>query len=382
MKKYLLIMGLIALLLGTFQTIQAAPTLQGSGLPVLPECDSKPELIVCEEAWEWELADLQARSDDLWSEGETLYIVKEVQADGLFMSGGISTLLRPVLESELFAVAIHVDDLEKAAFTYLFIPIVGRSLSDPLGEAAQWRGPDAPARPAQNDPLQGEIQHITIHSTALDAERPLTIYMPPGHDASQSWPVVYLADGEFVEALAAEVDFLITEGQVPPLLLVGVNSAPYEARATGDLRAAEYLDGWNLERFAAHQEFFTQEVAAWAESTLGASQNREERAVFGLSNGAAFAVSMGMQYPERFGHVMAFSYGWELDLQEPDARFPVDYYLVAGTLEEHFHTTTLAFYERLQEAGIEAHFTERVANHDPLLWTDEFPGALRAIWGD
>lgn len=121
-----------------------------------------------------------------------------------------------------------------------------------------------------------------------------------------------------------------------------------------DLRAQEYLLGENPERSETYERFFVYEASDWAEQALGASSNREERAVFGYSNGGGFAVSMGIRHPERYGTALAFSLGvgpegW--GTPEWTADTAPRHYLIAGTLEPFRETTARwAAIDQVQQA--------------------------------
>src|SRR5437870_294348 len=78
--------------------------------------------------------------------------------------------------------------------------------------------------------------------------------------------------------------------------------------------------------------------AAWAERKLAAPTDRQQRAVFGYSNGGVFAATMGIRHPERYGHILAFSLGVQPRTPTAVRELSSDFYLVAGTLEEGFHT--------------------------------------------
>jgi hypothetical protein len=89
-------------------------------------------------------------------------------------------------------------------------------------------------------------------------------------------------------------------GLVPATILIGVDSSP-------DARAEGYLPGANPQRFDAHADFFANSVVDWARQELGVSAAPHSTAVFGVSNGATFAVAIGSLNPHKFGHVLAFS---------------------------------------------------------------------------
>ena len=222
----------------------------------------------------------------------------------------------------------------------------------------------------------------TLESTALGHPRDLTIYLPPNHDPNAKTPVVYLADGQSVSRMATLIEPLIVDGTVPPVMLVGVHSA--HSSPPEDLRGQEYLIGFNEQRFAAHESFFVNEVRAWAEQNLGAATQREQRAVFGLSNGAAFAIAMGIRHPDLYGNVLAFSFAWEKSAKSPmwEHSMAPRHYLLAGRLEEGFHRVTKAWAATLERLGVEHVFHDRVAGHDHTMWEEEFPAAVGWAFGN
>jgi enterochelin esterase-like enzyme len=124
-----------------------------------------------------------------------------------------------------------------------------------------------------------------------------------------------------------------------------------------------------------------EEVSAWAEEHVGVAPDRERRAVFGFSNGAAFAVAMGLRHPERFGHVPAFSLAWRFDSPNWPAHLAPRHYLVAGMLEEGFREGTARWANTLAGLGVTHIHRERMCGHDFMMWDKEFPGAVAWAFG-
>jgi enterochelin esterase-like enzyme len=182
---------------------------------------------------------------------------------------------------------------------------------------------------------------------------------------------------------------LVASGAVRPLVVVGVEPGGYlgdrkagEHDVKKDLRAMEYLPTVEPERFARHERFFCEEVVPWAEAEFGASKDRAERAVFGCSNGARFAVEMGLRRPGLFGHVIALSVagGWDAKAK-PTADGAPRYHLAAGIWEKAFHGITTKTYDALKAAGVPVTFTSRVSGHDDAMWQEEFAAAVKRAWG-
>jgi enterochelin esterase-like enzyme len=339
---------------------------------------------------EWTVEALLVRSkqegSSVWADGEELTFFYQGEAESVRICCGIQLPMQRVGDSDVWALTVHVDELAEAAISYAFIPYEdGRPVEAVAGTAPSqvWRGPEAPPAPERAESLQGRIGRHVIDSTHLGEPRELTVYLPPDHDRTQYYPVAYAADGQAVEPFAAVLDPQVVDGNVPAVIVVGVHCA--EGGGVGDaydpdqdLRAQEYLLGDNQGRFEAHERFFVYEVSDWAARTLGASSDRAACAIFGFSNGGAFAVSMGIRHPERYGTVIAFSLGegqqgWGTPEWTADAA--PRHYLLAGTLEP-FQGTTSRWAARLSRIGVEHVYRERVCGHDPVMWEEEFPRAV------
>jgi hypothetical protein len=94
-RKLTLIPALSGLLFALAGSVQATPDRQ-LGLPVIPPCEEAPTLPVCEVQKEWDIDLLEAREADIWLDGEELTFVHEDgEAEALFMTGGLNTLIRP-----------------------------------------------------------------------------------------------------------------------------------------------------------------------------------------------------------------------------------------------------------------------------------------------
>jgi enterochelin esterase-like enzyme len=370
----------------------ASPTQKPTTIPTLSAVDLYEELSVRVVDRSWTVEELLTRREleqsAVWADGEELTFFYQGEAEAVRICCGIQLPMQRVGDSGFWALTVRVDELSQAVISYSFIPYQdGRPIEaeERIDDAQVWRGPDAPSAPERAESLQGQISRYVIDSTALGEPRDLTVYLPPGHDPIQQYPVVYAADGDSVGRFASILDPQIVDGSVPAVIVVGVHSAEYGGTTafydpSQDLRAQEYLLGENQERFEAHERFFVYEVSDWAEQTLGASSNREERAVFGYSNGGGFAVSMGIRHPERYGAVLAFSLGVGQDgwgTPEWTADTAPRHYLVAGTLEP-FQETTARWAARLTRIGVEHVHCERVCGHDVVMWEEEFPGAV--VW--
>jgi predicted esterase len=278
----------------------------------------------------------------------------------------------------VWALEVHIPDLDQAVISYAFVPYHdGQASESDMNATAVWRGADASPPAERAATLQGQIERVPFASAALGETRMLTVYTPPGYAAGQRYPVIYMADGDHLPEFAPYLEPLIVNGTLPPSLLIGAASGGRSASGA-DLRAQEYLPTFNPERFSLHEQFFTDELRQWAEATYGAVTERDQRAVFGYSNGGVFAAAMGYRHPDLYGHILAFSLGVSPGELSDDGGALPDFYFTAGTLEGQFLGNTASAYGDVRRAGAEAVFNRRVAGHDLILWQEAFPGAV--VW--
>jgi enterochelin esterase-like enzyme len=327
--------------------------------------------VTAERGWTAEaLAARQAAAGvPVWLEGDELSFTFRGPASAVRLCCGIQMDLHRVAGSDMWALTVKNPELPRAIVSYAFFV----DEQPPLGQSmAPWRGPLAPAAPAQAEygNLQGAVRTERLQSSALGEEREVTVYLAPGYAATQGYPTIYAADGESTSWLARVLEPPLLAGALPPLLLVGAHS--------GEQRAEEYLPSYGAARFAAHERFFVEELAAWAERELGATIERPQRVVFGFSNGGVFAGEMVLRHPERFGVAFPFSAGIAPDTTLHPPAATVRVYLTAGLFEQGFYTTTRAFAQQLERAGATIMFNPRAAGHDAAMWEEEFVAA--ALW--
>jgi enterochelin esterase-like enzyme len=322
----------------------------------------------------------------LWAEDDILHVLWRGTAEQVVLSGGIQVPLWPVegtvsaeTGERLWEASLRVRRLDEAVITVLIIGLGAADLpfGRPVTDMMTWRGPRAPAGPADGEEpieLAGELREHTIESVPLGGPRELTVYVPPG--AAGRLPGCVLADGESVPGFARVLEPAIAAGAAPPVVLVGVHNAGGHADRS-DLRAQEYLPRHRPRRFAAHLSFVTGEVIPWAAASLpvGPSGPSGRWLAGGFSNGAAWAIAAAQRRPEVFGGVAALSAGI-VPRRVAGASRDVRHYLAAGTLEEGFRRSTLEWATRLRRAGVPYSHHEWPGGHDPFWWQRTLPDAL------
>ena len=185
----------------------------------------------------------------------------------------------------------------------------------------------------------------------FDGGRQVTVYVPPV--AAEA--IVVAGDGHLVSQWSRSLE----AADVPPTMIVGVHRLPDET-----LRLHEYSPGFEPERFAAHEEFFVEDVRGWVRARFGVGMAAEQTAVFGVSAGGELALCASPGGGYRPSGVMPSSL--------PRA------YLVAGTLEPFFRDNATRWATALGDAGAEVVMTERVGSHGERFWQEELP--LMVAW--
>ena len=171
----------------------------------------------------------------------------------------------------------------------------------------------------QNMP-HGQVEHILYRSKLVQpddtdtGDRDMWVYTPPGYDAArkEKYPVLYLNHGYsdaangWVDAGQANLilDSLLHDGKIKPMVVV-------MPLGYGEMKIV--TAGWNRVGgliFENEQLFSKQllgEVIPMAEARFNIARDRDHRAIAGLSMGGGHSIYTGLNHPETFAWVGAFS---------------------------------------------------------------------------
>jgi enterochelin esterase-like enzyme len=201
-----------------------------------------------------------------------------------------------------------------------------------------------------------------------DGGRQVTVYVPP--DPPEA--VVFAGDGQRI----AQWGRFLEAADVPPTLIVGVHGLTDE-----HLRLQEYSPVFDAQRFAAHEQFFVEDVRHWTASRFGGALPTDRTAVFGASAGGELALALGLRHPDVYGAIFCASPGggYQLPAVLPSmpSRIPRTY-LVAGTHEPFFLENATRWAAALRAAGADVVMQVRVGSHGGAFWRNEFP--LMVAW--
>jgi enterochelin esterase-like enzyme len=345
-----------------------APALSADRTSTPHDCDA-PTLYmpVCSVAHDWTLAEAAAalggRDTAAVGQGDTLSILARRASGPVTLCCTIDAPLTRIGDSDIWALSVRVQSLDRAIIDLQISPS-GKQLTAYYGVHV--------GKPALSPRLLGRLVEETLHSEALGEARKLTIYVPPGHVASERIPVVYLADGAMLEGYAPAIEAEIVSGRIRPVLVVGI----WPGMADPGMRAREYLIGRSIPRFRNQRAFVIDEVMPFVERSYGASGKRDERMLAGFSDGAAWALSMGLENPDLFGHVAALSLGWPPAADEIASDDRPRVFLAAGFLEPDFYHVTAQAAHRAQASSVLVRFEEFASGHVPVAWQTMLADAL------
>ena len=184
-----------------------------------------------------------------------------------------------------------------------------------------------PGRPSPEpwdlqDIPHGTVDHVMYTSKLATDEaglhdRDMYVYLPPSYDAKrkEKYPVLYLLHGYSDSAIGWTdagqanwiLDALIAEKKIQPMVVV-------MPRAYGTMRMI--TEGWNvwtspyklpIENQDIFEQMMLKEILPMAEARYDIATDAAHRAIAGLSMGGGHSIHTGLNHPEVFGYVGAFS---------------------------------------------------------------------------
>jgi len=168
-----------------------------------------------------------------------------------------------------------------------------------------------------NDVPHGTVARRWYDSPTLNMTRRITIYTPPGYEAStEKYPVFYLLHGaggdeEAWIALgrtAQILDNLIAQGKAKPMIVVMTNGNVVQKAAPGESERGMYKPSFMEEtRMNGEFEVAFPDVMKFIESNYRTLDNKANRAIAGLSMGGFHSLHISKEYPDKFDYVGLFS---------------------------------------------------------------------------
>ncbi|MEO7719799.1 MAG: alpha/beta hydrolase-fold protein [Capsulimonas sp.] len=187
--------------------------------------------------------------------------------------------------------------------------------------------PAFPPAPAGFDVKRDDIPHgktemVEYQSSTVGVKRHMLVYTPPGYSKDKKYPVLYLLHGiggdemEWKRNGAPDtiLDNLYADGKAQPMVVVFPNGrAQPNDRAEGDVMKS-------APAFAAFESDLLKDVIPYMESHYSVRNDREHRALAGLSMGGGQSLNFGLAHIDTFAWIGGFSSA--PNTQSPEALLP------------------------------------------------------------
>jgi enterochelin esterase family protein len=237
-----------------------------------------------------------------------------------------------------------------------------------------------------NDVPHGTVARRWYNSPVLNMDRRLTIYTPPGYEASgESYPVFYLLHGAggdeeaWIELGRASqiLDNLIAQKKAKPMIVVMTNGNAGQQAAPGESAKGMYKPTFMGEtRMDGDFEKSFPDVISFVESNYRVRKDKANRAIAGLSMGGFHSMHISKQYPGMFDYVGLFSEAimaregvtsevyqdMDKKLKAQFAEKPRLYYIAIGTADFLFGANT-DFRKKLDENNYPYTYNETGEGH-------------------
>ena len=237
-------------------------------------------------------------------------------------TNGVWTVTTAPLTPDIYGYCFNVDGLQTIDPNNPFLKYnLRQSVSQvevPGPDSTPWQIEDVP---------HGELHRHFYKSAVGGDQRDFIVYTPPGYNPSnhKRYPVLYLLHGYTDDTTAwtqtgranVILDNLIARGQAKPMIVVMPlgYGAPDVLKLQG-LPDHDPLWQTNLDRFTTA---LLDEVMPQVEKNYRVSKGADNTAIAGLSMGGSESLIVGLNHPNRFAWIGAFSTG---GLTNYPVRFP------------------------------------------------------------
>jgi enterochelin esterase-like enzyme len=233
------------------------------------------------------------------------------------------------------------------------------------------------------------VKKESVPSRLLPAgTRNVRVSLPPGYSELAEYPVVWCQDGEdFFNfgRIATIASALIAEGEIEPLLVVGVD-------VDKAVRTREYAaDGDLHERYIA---FFAEELVPHVAARYPVRTEPEHALLAGCSLGGAVSLQLALAFPHQFVNVLSLSGAYypasQAAIAEAGDLSHLNIFMTVGLQETAFRTDrgvsdfvamNREARNKLVERGANVDYFERDGEHLWGYWQKDVPDGLRWFAG-
>ncbi|HEU5291498.1 MAG TPA: alpha/beta hydrolase-fold protein [Cyclobacteriaceae bacterium] len=174
----------------------------------------------------------------------------------------------------------------------------------------------------------GKIDTVFYPSKTVGVDRKTLVYTPPGYSKKKKYPVLYLLHGiggdekEWLKHGQPQVilDNLYADKKLEPMIVVLPNGrAMKDDRAGGNI-----FDSAKVRAFTVFEKDLLNDLIPFIERKYPTYQDREHRAIAGLSMGGGQSLNFGLGNLEKFAWVGGFSSAPNTKLPEVLVPYPAE----------------------------------------------------------
>ncbi|MEI8098614.1 MAG: alpha/beta hydrolase-fold protein [Sediminibacterium sp.] len=234
----------------------------------------------------------------------------------------------------------------------------------------------------------GTISKVWYSSPSLKLTRRMYVYTPPGYenDTKKKYPVLYLLHGSGGDEDAWTqqgrapniLDNLIALGKAKSMIVVMTNGNATEAAENGFApevpgQQVKTNDSPRVYIAGPFEESLVKDVVPFIESHYRVFNDKNNRAIAGLSMGGAQTQKIALDNPDMFGYIGVFSAGQRLsgDLEnrykELKSKKPTLYWVGMG-LDDKRYNLVLPLIELLKKNKFSYVFRESTGGHTWANW--------------
>jgi enterochelin esterase family protein len=228
----------------------------------------------------------------------------------------------------------------------------------------------------------GKIHAYRFGSEILDNDRMIHIYLPPGYDSSENYPVIYAQDGSDYLRFGSfdnVLDNLIEERLIEKVLAVFVD--PTNRISEYDLND-DYVD------------FLAKELIPHIDANYSTIDDPSKRLVLGASFGGLISIYVAFMHPEIFGNAASQSgylsrkEDWMISQLEKGSKKKIRFYLDCGTFETNVGLVFGNFIEgnrrmrqTMERRGYNFVYQEFHEGHNWGNWRSRISDILKTFYG-
>jgi enterochelin esterase-like enzyme len=163
----------------------------------------------------------------------------------------------------------------------------------------------------QSGIAEGTIDTVTYRSETVGTDRRAVIYTPPGYSADNRYPVLYLLHGiggdeyEWLDNAQPQIilDNLYADNRLEPMIVVMPNGRAME----DDRNVGNPFDSERIQAFSDFEQDLLNDLIPFIEENYPVYNDRENRALAGLSMGGGQSLNFGLGNIDHFAWIGGFS---------------------------------------------------------------------------